>query len=548
LTSDGVRDYSRRAPESAWSPDGTKLITVREDVRKVHHLPIVNYLKPAEEIESVVYPKTGGPMPKIEISVFDVPSGRAVPVNAGDEKEQYIFIIGWRADNSEALFMRMSRDAKRLDLMAADPSTGVARVVLSEKSDTFVGGTDFIGNKWTRQFTPLADGKRFIWLSERDGWRHLYLHNIDGTLVHRLTEGKFPVLQVMAVDEKAGWIYFTANAEKRLYDTHLYRVNFDGKMFQRLTEATGQHSIQFSPSKKFFLDTHSMVDRAPVTELRTADGRLLQIVQTANTDALKDLKWKEPEEFVVKAADEKTDLYGVLYKPYDFNPAKNYPVIDHIYAGPFTTVTPRVFASSSQHQINAQALAQMGFIVFLVDGRGTIDRGKAFQDVTYGNIGRYEVADHVAALRQLATTHPYMDLNRVGIFGHSWGGYFALRAMLTAPDVYKAGVASAPGDLIESQSVNEPYMGLLQNNREGYDYGANTRVAANLKGRLLLIHGTNDVNAPFSTTMRMVDALVKAGKTHELIVLPQQTHFFEGAARMYWLDAICRFFEENLKA
>jgi dipeptidyl aminopeptidase/acylaminoacyl peptidase len=374
------------------------------------------------------------------------------------------------------------------------------------------------------------------------------LYNREGTLIRRLTEGSFPVLQVVAVDEKSGWVYFTAHAEKRLYDTHLYRVNFDGKGFTRLTDGIGQHDVEFAPSKEFFLDTHSSTGRPPAVELKRADGKLLRTVSKANLEALGELNWSPPEELVVKAADKKTELYGVLYKPHDFDPSRKYPVIDFIYAGPQTTVVPRTFADA--RGLHPQAFAQLGFITFVVDGRGTPERGKEFQDVVYGNVGRNEIPDHVAALRQLSERRPYMDLGRVGILGHSYGGYFALRAMLMAPDVYHVGVASAPvADLAETPANGiEPYLGLPQNNREAYEYSANLRLAGSLRGKLLLMIGTSDDDVRFSSAMKIADALIRANKPYDLVVLPEQPHSLirTGGAYAYWQEAVRRYFQERL--
>lgn len=547
LTDDGIKDYAWNIPASAWSPDGAKLFVKKTDGRKVHHLPVINYSKPTEEVEWSIYAKAGGALEIPELYVFDVTSERQVKIDVGNNPEQYIFPLGWRPDGSEVIFMRMNRQGSILELLAANPSTGTSRVILVEQQKTFVGGLDFIIEKWARQFTLLKDGNRFIWMSERDGWKHLYLYDMNGKLIRRLTEGSFPVLQVVRADEKGGFVYFSANAESNLYYTNLYRVNFEGKKFKRLTEASGRHEFQFSPSGKYFLDFHSSTERPPSAELRSDDGRLLQVLRTADTSRLKNIGWNPPENFIVKAADSSTDLYGILYKPFDFDPNKKYPVIEFIYGGPLMTVVSNGFTPGTTLAMQAQALAQLGYITFLVDGRGTTERSKAFQDAVYGNIGKYEIPDHVATLKQLAEKRPYMDLKRVGIYGHSWGGYFAVRAMLMAPDVYRAGIASAPGELTEGAEVNEPYMGLPQDNKVGYEFGTNTNFAGNLKGKLLFIHGTSDISAPLSTTVRMIDALIKAGKPYDLVLLPQQAHHFQGTSEKYANEAIRRYFQETLK-
>lgn len=547
LTDDGIKDYAWNVPASAWSPDGRKLFVKKSDNRNVHHLPVINYSKPIEEVEWSIYAKTGGRLEIPELFVLDSKTRQPIKIDVGNEPEQYIFPLGWRPDGSEVIFMRMTRQGNKLELLAADPSTGTSRVILVEQQKTFVGGLDFIMVKWARQFTLLKDGNTFIWMSERDGWKHFYLYTMNGKLIRRLTDGSFPVIEVVKVDEKNGWIYFSANAESNLYYTNLYRVNFEGKKFKRLTAATGQHYILFSPSGNYFLDAHSSTDRPPLIELRSADGQLLQILRTADTSRLRNIGWSPPESFIVKAADSITDLYGIIYKPFDFDPGRKYPIVEFIYGGPFMTIVPNGFIPSTGLAMQAQALAQLGYITFLVDGRGTTERSKAFQDAVYGNIGKYEIPDHVAALQQLAAKRPYMDLKRVGIYGHSWGGYFAIRAMLMEPDLYRVGIASAPGELTEGAEINEPYMGLPQDNKAGYAFGTNTNLAGNLKGKLFFIHGTSDVNAPLSTTIRMIDALIKAGKPYDLLLLPQQTHFFEGISEKYSNEAIRRYFEVNLK-
>lgn len=258
---------------------------------------------------------------------------------------------------------------KRMDLMAADPSTGTSRVVVTEEQETYVEGLRFYGV--ADNFLTLLEDGRFLWLSERDGWTHLYLYGLDGTLVRRLTHGEFPVNRVVAVDHDAGWIYFMAQAERdRPYDDHLYRIDFEGAGWRRLTEGVGRHQIAFAPAATHFVDTHSSVGRPPAVELRQADGELLQVLSTADVSALEALQWTPPEEFVVKAADGETDLWGLLYKPYDFDPGRSYPIIDFIYAGSQSAVVPRTF-TSSRRAVFAQAMAQFGYLTFVVDARGT---------------------------------------------------------------------------------------------------------------------------------------------------------------------------------
>ena len=556
ITNDGEKEFEWDVEGAHWSPDSSRIALTKVDYSGVPQIPIVHWLGPTEEVEWTHWRRVGEPLPRQELYIVDVGSKRKIPVDTDWELGQYIEILGWRPDGSELLFLRTDRDLKRMVLVAADPTDGATRVIFTETQKTFIIGLQVYYVEWTkflRPFTWLGDGKRFIWRSERDGWNHLYLYHIDGTLIRQLTAGDFPVGEVVAVDEKAGWVYFTAHDDKRRpYDTHLYRVGMDGKSLTRLTEARGRHDIRFAPSKEFFLDTHSSLDRPPVVELRRADGTLVRTLSEANISALRNLRWKPPEQFVVKAADGTTDIYGVLFKPFDFDPNKKYPVIESIYAGPQMTFVPDSF--TDWRVTYPQALAQLGFVVFRVDGRGTPGRSKAFQDVVYGSFGRHEIPDHLATLKQLADERPYMDLSRVGILGHSWGGYFAVRATLLAPDVYRVAVASAPEAAMSgfSRSI-EPYMGLPENNREAYEYGSNLRLAGNLTGKLLLIHGTSDDDVPFSATMKLVDAFTRAGKPYDLIVLPERNHdigseIADGKSRSYIREAIRRYFQEHLKS
>lgn len=553
LTSDGVKDYEwvlGWGDTVKWSRDSSKLAVKKADYRRVPRIPLVHWLGRTEEVEWYPFArKPGLPIARVQLFIIDIRSQKRVRVDTGEEPDQNIHLLEWLPDGTHLLFFRSRAYDPNLELVVADSTTGSTRVVLTEEHPVPVR------RMFTRPFTftLLEDGKRFLWVSQRSGWKHLYLYDMNGGLIRQLTEGEFPVVGVAAVDEKAGWIYFIAQGDKqRVYDTHLYRVNMEGKGFTRLTEAGGQHEIQIAPSKEIFLDTHSSVDRAPVVELRRADGNLLQTPSTANVDALKELHWTLPEEFVVKAADGKADLYGVLYKPYDFDPDKKYPVI--LYAGGVV----RTFTGSGEREnqpVWPQAIAQLGFITFTVDVREPMpmrSRGGEFDRVTARTFGRYEVSDYAAALKGLAAERPYMDLSRVGVFGGSYGGYHAIRAMLQAPNVFHVGVAVAA--ITDSYGHPNFFMlGSPQSNKEAFEYASNLPLAGNLKGRLLLIHGTHDISVPFSHTMKMIGALTRAGKPYDLMILPEWDHWGDYSGRgnelleRYRLEAIRRYFQEHLK-
>ena len=549
----GAPNYGWGLAPNAWSRDRQLFVAVRRDVREIHRVPIVDYGSALERVTYAPYPKTGTPLVVEELHVVDLSDAGvgsaavvARPVQL-DTRDAYVWFLGWRRTVSEGLVMRMSRTGKRLDLFAIEPSGATRLLAYDERPETFVAALDFTTADWPQQVTPLPDESGFLWMSERDGWRHVYHYGYDGVLKKTVTTGAFPVHRVVHIDSARRQIYVLASGDSlRPYDRHVYRVGMDGTGFTALTSEPGQHTPLFSPSGSSFLDTYSSLTQPHTVELRGADGSLIKALGHASTAGLAEAGYTPPEPFRVKAADGRTDVYGVLYRPADFDPAKRYPIVDYIYAGPFVSVHQTTYTpSSAMHRISA-SLAQMGFIVAMLDARGTPGRGKAFQDANYGRIGDIEIADHVAALRELAKSRPYMDVTGAGIVGHSWGGYFALRGMLTAPDFFKVGYAGAPGDLTEAASINEPNMGLPASNKAGYDAGSNIGRASALRGRLKIMHGTSDNMAPLSTTMRMAQALIEANKTFDLLIMPGQPHGPQGAAGRYYREDVRRFMATHL--
>ena len=445
----------------------------------------------------------------------------------------------WRPDGSELWFDREADWSKRLDLLAADPRTGKARLVLTETAETFV---DWTANARYDLLHFLEDGERFIWRSNRDGWYDLYLYDVDGDLVRRLTEGPFEVSWPYAIDEGAGWIYFGVfGAGDRPYDTYVHRVRLDGSGFERLTHRNGQPGpYGFSPSKKFFLLHRSTPTEPEVVELRRADGTLLQTLARQEIAWLDELHWHPPEEFVVKAGDGSTELHGRLYKPWDFDPDKKYPVVQVVYGNPsfsFHVFSPWFGGTDKR----APALAQLGFVTFVVEERGTHGRGKAFRDVLYRDEVRPQVADDVATLRQLAAERPYMDLDRVGIVGGSYGGHATIRNMLLAPDVYHVGVArSARWSKWLGRLYGAPYREIP----EVYERASSLTYAGNLEGRLLLAQATDD---NLEQVMTLIEALTEAGKFYDLMILPEGGHSLTERHPKYFHEARIRYLVEHLE-
>lgn len=546
LTTGGTEDEPWDVATVLWSPDSARILAARIDYRSVDRLPIVHWLQPSETIEWMWYPRTGGAMPQISLRVVDIRSGRQTLVDTGPELDQMLFPHSWASDGSSILILKLGRTMKPATLLRVDAGTGQSTVLLHEEIETYLPQSN-LDEPQQGIVTPLKDG-RFLWLSDRTGWSHVYLYDRDGTLIRPLTSGSFPVLAVVAVDEERGSVYVAANAEDRLYDTHIYRLDLEGQGFTRLTEGEGVHSAALSPSRRTFLDTWSSPTQPPVVELRAADGRRLTTLSQANISALEEVGWRPPEEFVVPAADGETPLYGLLYLPADFDPLGSYPVVEYIYGGPQVLAVPHTFERRSGYRALPRALAELGFAIVMVDGRGTLGRSREFHGYSYGHFGETVVRDHVAALRALAAERPYLDLERVGIFGHSWGGYNTLRAMLLAPDLFRVGVAAAPVADLEDHYGEwaEGVMGLITENPEGYAAASNLTVAGNLQGRLLLIHGTSDANATLSATLKMADALARAGRPFDLLILPEQNHHPSGEHEPFWIDQIRRYFQEHL--
>ena len=392
----------------------------------------------------------------------------------------------------------------------------------------------------------INDGAEVLWASERDGWMHLYLYDgKTGTLKNQITSGAWVVRGIRHVDEDNRVLYFTAGgreAGRDPYLEHLYRVNLDGGGLRLLTPEDANHSIAFSPDGQYFVDTYSRVDHAPISVLRRAsDGRTVRDLEQTNIDRLLATGWKWPEPFAAKARDGATDIYGIIWRPSTFDPSMRYPVVEQIYTGPHGFFVPKTF---SAYRNTAQSIAELGFVVIQVDGLGTARRSREFHLFSYRNLGDGGIPDHIAAMRQMAQQYPYMDLTRVGIYGHSAGGYDATRAILMHPDFYKVAVSSAGNHdhRLDKAVWNTQWMGLPIDKH--YDEQSNVMQAHRLQGKLLLVHGDVDENVPVSATLRLVDALIKADKNFEMLIMPNQTHSL--GRHPYFIRKRWNFFVEHL--
>jgi dipeptidyl-peptidase-4 len=447
----------------------------------------------------------------------------------------------WSPDAARLAFISTSRDHKRAVLRVADVANGTVRAVVDETVKTQYESRIGCQVLWATN--------EVIWYSERDNWGHLYLYDFGtGMLKQQITSGDGPVIRIDRLDEKSRTIWFTAQGREKgedPYFRHVYRIGLDGKNYASLTPDVGDHTVQLSPSGRHLVDTWSQPDVPPAVALRDGTGKLLVKLEQADISKLLATGWKPPMPITMTANDGKTDLYGLLFRPTSFDPAKQYPIVNNVYPGPQTGSTgSRSFTAARGDR---QALAELGFIVVTIDGMGTPGRSKAFQDAYYGAMGRDNtIPDQIAGMRQLAQQYPWIDLDRAGIWGHSGGGFATTTAMFRFPDFFKAGIAESGN---HDQRVNEDdwgerYQGLLVRNPDGtdnYDAEANQNYAKNLKGKLLLAHGTMDTNVPPNQTLMIVDALVKANKDFELLMLPNANHGY-GSASNYMMRRRWDFF------
>lgn len=533
-----------------WSPDGQKLAAFKIDSRGMARIPTIQWLKPLEEASEVITFPAGGKISRNELWILDVFGADPTKIDLGETTNQYFTGLGWAPDNTRLYVARYDRVFSKVDIIAADPRTGTAKVLMTEQSKTFL--TNHHEPLWGTDtgFWLLPDGSGFVWRSERDGWDHLYRYDANGTMVGRLTQGAFPVRDVARIDQKNGWAYYYARGDQsRPYDVHLYRVRLNGTGAQQLTEGRGQHQAMISPSAEWFVDTYSTVDTPPKTVLRRNDGSLVATLGEADVSALKKVGWVPPREYVVKAADGTTDLWVTMYLPFNFDSTKRYPVVEYVYGGPQITVRPMDFAAQTGPFARMgnynRALANLGFLVVTLDARGTPGRSKAFHDAIYRNWGNFEIADHAGAIRQLGQRLPFVDLSRVGIMGASWGGHYAFRGLTQAPDLYRVGIVEVPGFDSRSLTLYEVYLGMPQDNKALYDAADAFLLAPKLQGKVLMTSGFNDT-ATMKDLVKMSEILIRLGIQHDVMPFPNSGHGALGRSGEYNFELKTNFLVRHL--
>jgi dipeptidyl-peptidase 4 len=537
--------FEHAGPLTNWSPDSTRLAAYKVDYRGVTRSPRILYGDGVLNRE-VVYrydSRAGGVLERCTAHILDIHGRPPVQLDLGDTTDARLAFAGWLPDSSQVLVLRMSRDWRRADVLAADATTGTVRELFSETGQTFLRIHNDVVPGRRLGVWPTPDGTRILWLSERDGWKHLYVYDLNGRLLRQLTCGDWPVHAVQRC--AGGHVYFTARHDPaRPYDLHLCRVPLDGGTVERLTDDEGVHAVTFSPPGDVFVDTRSTPARPPVSVLRRADGTRLAELSRADTRRLEEIGWTPPEQFTVTAADQRTELWGVMYFPPGFDPSLRYPFVEYVYGGPQTAAVRHDW-DGSFYTHPARGLAQLGYVTVVLDGRGTPERSKAFHDEVYGTWGGPLVADHPAAIRQLIDRHPFIDGDRVGVMGHSWGGDAAFRLLAERPDVYRAGISNAPAFDPYRSSLYECYLGLPQHNRPAYEAAGALRLAGRVERPLMIACGTSD-NATWSDSIRMAEALIRAGIRHEFVVLPGQPHWYDGTHDSYFWRKVADFFAAHL--
>jgi dipeptidyl aminopeptidase/acylaminoacyl peptidase len=512
--------YSR---EVFWSPNSKKLAAMRVkkgDQRKVTLIESSPKDQTQPRVRTIDYPKPGDAIPIEKPHLFDIATAREIPVsdtlfsNPWSNEN-----LRWEPDSTRFTFVYNQRGHQVLRIIAIDAASGAARAIIDERSDTFI---DYSGKQFTEYLDKTGE---IIWMSERDGWNHLYLYDARaGAVKNQITKGEWVVREVDRVDPEKRQIWFRAGGIRpgqNPYYIHNCRVNFDGSGLVVMTEGDGSHAIDYSPNGEHIIDTYSRVDMPPVTELRRVkDGSLVCELERADWTALLATGWRAPERFVAKGRDGQTDIYGVIFAPSALDPAKQYPVIENIYAGPQDSYAPKHF--SAFH--SSQELAELGFIVVQIDGMGTANRSKKFHDVCWKNLVDAGLPDRILWMKAAAATRPWMNLEKVGVYGTSAGGQNALGALLTHGDFYKAGVADCGchDNRMDKIWWNEQWMGWPIGPH--YAEQSNVTLAKNLRGKLLLMVGELDTNVDPSSTMQVVNALITADKNFDLIVFPGVGH------------------------
>jgi len=519
-----------------WAPDSSAIAYFQMDESKVAKYPLVDFSSPTGEADEERYPPAGGGNPAVRVFVALVGGGEAHAMDTGENADIYIARVNWLTDSKHIAIQRLNRPQTVLDLLICDAATGSAHAALNETDQYWINVSN--------DLRFLKDGKRFLWSSERSGYRHLYLYDLEGKQLAQITKGDWEVSAVDAVDEGKGLVYFTGTAKSPL-ERHLYRVSLDGSAISRITIHNGTHGVKMAPDASAFVDTYSDVVTPPRQDVARADGSLLRVINENKVAELADYHLSAPQFLSVKAHDGMA-LNAVMIKPPDFDESKKYPVLVFTYGGPHAQVVLNAWGGNTA--LWNQSMAQKGYIIFSLDNRGSAGRGHLFEEPIHYNLGAVELADQregVAYLKSL----PFVDADRIGIWGWSYGGTMTLNAMFSAGGQFKAGFAGGPvTDWHFYDSIyTERYLGLLPQNENGYRASSPIDRAENLKGKLLIAHGTGDDNVHFANTLSLINELIAHGKYAEVMPAPGRGHgASDPAARKVIFNRVTQFFLDNL--
>jgi dipeptidyl-peptidase 4 len=571
LTTDGVKDYGYATDNAGWqmsdnaivlwSPDGKKIATFQQDQRKTGEMYMVPVTNGHPELKAWKYPLVGDKdVTMIERVIIDVDKAKVIRLKMAPDQHRSTICddvscrggsgwddVQWSADGKTLAFVSTSRDHKQERMRIADVASGDVLDVMGETAAKFFeSGNDKVNWKY------LSKTKELLWFSERDGWGQMYLYDAEnGSLKNQITHGEGNVTQVRHVDEAARKIYFLGVGKETgrdPYFSHFYSIGFNGKDMKLLTPENADHAVTMSEDGKYFVDVYSTATEPQTAVVRDDSGKVVVDVAKQDISKLVAAGWVPPVPIVVKARDGKTDLYGYMFKPTNFDASKKYPIVNSVYPGPQTgSCGGRGFAAAHR---DWQSLAELGFIVVCIDGMGTPFRSKAFHEFYFGDLGDNTIPDQVSGMKDLAAKYPWIDLDKVGMYGHSGGGNATAAAMFHFPDFFKVGIAESGNHDQRDYEDDwaEKWNGLLVKNADGttnYDSQANQYVAKNLKGHLLLAHGSMDNNVPMNNTLLVVDALIKANKDFDLLIIPNVAHGYAEASQ-YMTRRRWDYFVKNL--
>ncbi|MEO0582045.1 MAG: DPP IV N-terminal domain-containing protein [Bacteroidota bacterium] len=569
LTTDGIENYGyatdnagwrqSQRPIVLWSPDSKKIATFQQDQRHVSDMYLVKTNVGAPKLKSWKYPlPEDEKIIQIERVIIEVDAGKVIRLDMPSDDRRGtlcddISCSGafddnqWINKGEQLVFVSSTRDHKIAQLRIADARTGQVRDILKEEV-----ATQYESGQGTINWHYLEKSDEVIWYSERSNWGHLYLYDANnGQLKHPITQGDFVVTRLEHIDEKKGVLFFEANgreAGRNPYFSHLYSVDLSGKNLQLLTPEDGNHRIRFSPNYEYFVDNYSQPDVPPISVLRDRKGKLIKTLEETDISRLEATGWKAPTPITVKSADEQYDLYGLMFTPSNLDPNQKYPIVNYIYPGPQGGSVGSW--SFSPGRGDHQALAELGFVVVLIEGSCNPGRSKAFHDACYGEMSVNTLPDQISGIQQLAKKNPYMDLEKVGIWGHSGGGFATAAAMFDYPNFYHVGISESGNhdNRNYEDDWGERYIGLMEEIEgiNNYQRQANQLKAENLKGKLLLAHGGMDDNVPPYNTYLVVDALIKANKDFDLLIFPNARHGY-GADGFYMMRRRWDYFVKNLK-